>query len=157
MRRGLFFTLSVWLVGATMIRATLLVPHQCPAVTPESALFAANQESGWIERAQLSDGGYVYEYNRAEDSEPGGYNVVRHAGVTMSLYQLAAAGEPSVLPAADRGLQFMIDNLYRHDGLGRVPGSFGRRRPAWCKRTDARWPDAAPARHRRYAVRRALA
>ncbi|MGE3076015.1 MAG: hypothetical protein AB7N24_09030 [Dehalococcoidia bacterium] len=115
MRRGLFFTLSVWLVGAAMIRATLLVPHQCPVVTPESAIFAANQSADWIERAQNPDGSYVYEYNRAEDYEPGGYNVVRHAGVTMSLYQLAAAGELSVLPAADRGLQFMIDNLYRHD------------------------------------------
>lgn len=115
MRRGLFFTLSVWLVGATMIRATLLVPQQCPSVPPGSAIFAANQSAEWIERAQIADGSYVYEYNRAEDAEPGGYNVVRHAGVTMSLYQLAAAGELSVLPTADRGLNYMIDHLYRHN------------------------------------------
>ena len=42
-------------------------------------------------------------------------HIVRHAGVTMSLYQLAAAtGDLSVLPTADRGMQYMIDNLYRH-------------------------------------------
>ncbi len=116
MKRGLLFTLSVWLVGATMIRATLLMPHQCPAVTPGAAIVAARESASWIERAQLEDGRYVYEYDRATDSEPGGYNVVRHAGVTMSLYQFAAGGDLSVLPAADRGMDYMVEHLYRHDG-----------------------------------------
>lgn len=114
MKRGLLFTLSAWLVGATMIRATLLMPHQCPAVDPEAALAAARESASWIERAQFEDGTYVYEYNRDLDYEPGGYNVVRHAGVTMSLYQLAAGGDGSVLPAADRGMEFMVDHLYSH-------------------------------------------
>jgi len=115
MKRGLLFTLSIWLVGAAMIRGTLLMPHHCPAVTDVSALAAAREAASWIERSQLPDGTYVYEYNRDIDHEPGGYNVVRHAGVTMSLYQLAAAGDLSVLPAADRGMNYMIQNLYSHD------------------------------------------
>ena len=115
MRRGMLLTLSVWLVGAAVIRTTVLMPHQCPAVAPATALVAAHQSAEWIQAAQFDDGTYVYEYNRGSDSEPGGYNIVRHAGVTMSLYQLAAAtGDLSVLPTADRGMQYMIDNLYRH-------------------------------------------
>jgi len=115
MKRGLLFTLSFWLVGAAVIRGTLLMPHYCPPVSPESAIFAARESAGWIERAQNADGTYVYEYDRKANREPGGYNVVRHAGVTMSLYQLAAAGDLSVLAAADHGMQYMIDHLYRHD------------------------------------------
>lgn len=114
-RRGLLLTLTIWLVGAATIRGTLLMPHQCPAISDASALAAAREAATWIERNQLPDGTYVYEYDRAADFEPGGYNIVRHAGVTMSLYQLAAAGDLSVLPAADRGMGYMIDHLYRHD------------------------------------------
>jgi len=115
MRRGLFFTLSIWLVGAASIRATLLMPHECPVVTPETAGASARLAATWIEQNQLDDGSYVYEYNRETDTDPGGYNVVRHAGVTMSLYQLAAAGDLSVLPAADKGLAYMTRNMYRYD------------------------------------------
>jgi len=124
MKRGLLFTLSLWAVGATMIRATLLMPHHCPPVDSALALDAAREAAGWIEAAQFEDGTYVYEYDRDQDREPGGYNYVRHAGVTMSLYQLAASGDLSVLPAADRGMQFMIDNLYDHGDwkLFRDPG-----------------------------------
>ena len=107
--------MSVWLVGAAILRTTLLMPHQCPAVDSAAALLGARQSADWIQAAQFDDGTYVYEYDLETNSEPGGYNIVRHAGVTMSLYQLAAAGDRSVLPAADRGMQYMIDNLYRHD------------------------------------------
>ena len=41
---------------------------------------------------QQPDGRYLYEYDRATDEARPGYNIVRHAGVTMSLYQLAAVG-----------------------------------------------------------------
>ena len=115
MKRGLLFTLSFWLVGAAMIRGTLLMSHQCPAVTSSSSLESAQASATWIERAQLQDGKYVYEYNRRTDEISSDYNVVRHAGVTMSLYQLAASGDLSVMPTADRGLDYMTDNLYRHD------------------------------------------
>ena len=91
------------------------MPHHCPAVSGDTALFSAREAASWIERAQAPDGSYVYEYNRETDVEPGGYNVVRHAGVTMSLYQLAASGDLTVLPAADRGLDYMVRNLYRHE------------------------------------------
>ena len=47
---------------------------------------------------------------RPTGSSPG-YNIVRHAGVTMSLYQLARAGHPEVLGTADAALAVMLDSL----------------------------------------------
>jgi len=114
MKRPLLFTLAAWLVGAVVLRATLLAPQYCPAVNAESALAAARLAAAWIEANQYPDGSYVYEYDIDDDADLPGYNVVRHAGVTMSLYQLAAAGDLSTLPAADRALGWMQRNLYRH-------------------------------------------
>jgi len=115
MLRGLAGTLGLWAVGAIALRAIVIPPEQCPPVTPDEARAAAIAAAVWIERAQATDGSYIYEYDREANIEPGGYNVVRHAGVTMSLYQLAAEGEPAGLATADRGLEWMAANLIRHD------------------------------------------
>jgi hypothetical protein len=125
MRRGLLFTLTIWLVGAATLRITLLMPAVCPAVSSDSALLASRASAAWIERAQLDDGSYVYEYDRGSDTEPGGYNAVRHAGVTMSLYQLAAAGDLAVLPTADLGLSYMIAHLDHHGDWAAFQSSAG--------------------------------
>ena len=75
------------------------------------------------------DGVYVYEYDRAADRESPGYNIVRHAGVTMSLYQLARAGHEDVLDTADAGLDEMLDNVVPAGRWHRVRRQ-RRRRPA---------------------------
>ncbi|MBA4179792.1 MAG: hypothetical protein C0506_04315 [Anaerolinea sp.] len=113
--RGLAGVLGIWAIGAVTLRAVLVPAQFCPPVTPEGALSSAREAAAWIERAQKPDGSYLYEYNRDTGTESPDYNVVRHAGVTMSLYQLASVDE-SVLPAADRGLAWMRDNLARYDG-----------------------------------------
>ena len=77
-----------------------MAPQFCPAIDPEGALAAARLAATWIENNQRADGTYVYEYRLEDNADLGGYNVVRHAGVTMSLFQLAAGGDLSVLPAA---------------------------------------------------------
>lgn len=115
-RRPLLLTLALWTAGAAILRSTLLMPQYCPSIAPVEALEASRPASTWIERNQLPDGSYVYEYRLTDGADLGGYNVVRHAGVTMSLYQLAAAGELTVLPAADAGLRWMNLNLYRNNG-----------------------------------------
>ena len=69
----------------------------------------------WIEVAQYADGRYVYEYDARTDGISGDYNVVRHAGVTMSLYQAAALGDLSRLHAADRGMAWMEANLIERE------------------------------------------
>lgn len=115
MLKGLAGTLGLWAVGAVALRAIVIPPEHCPPITPDMAHQSAVAAARWIERAQLPDGRYVYEYDREANVEPGGYNVVRHAGVTMSLYQLAAEGDLSGMETADRGLGWMIENLIRHD------------------------------------------
>lgn len=112
----MLFTVAAAVVGVVLLRATFLMPQFCPAIDAEGALVSARAAAAWIESNQLADGTYVYEYRIDDNADLGGYNVVRHAGVTMSLYQMAAAGDLSVLPAADRGLGWMNRNLYRNDG-----------------------------------------
>lgn len=104
------------MVGAVLLRGSFMAPQFCPALDAEGALGAARLAAAWIENNQLADGTYVYEYRLEDNADLGGYNVVRHAGVTMSLFQLAAGGDLSVLPAADRGLGWMNRNLYRNSG-----------------------------------------
>jgi hypothetical protein len=89
-----------------------------PRAELEASAVAA---AAWIERAQGDDGRFVYEYDRHTDQIAPGYNIVRHAGVTMSLYQLARAGHPEVLDTADAALAVMLDNLVAAgDGLAFV-------------------------------------
>lgn len=116
MLKGLAITFGVWLVGAMFIGGGILQPEHCPAVTVDSLDRSAFAAAEWIERTQHDDGRYLYEWNAEDDTFPDDYNMVRHAGVTMSLYQMAANGDERALETADRGMQWMIDNLHRHDG-----------------------------------------
>jgi hypothetical protein len=111
--QGVIGTLALWGVGAVALRAIVVPAQICPAVTSASALAAVHASASWIERVQNQDGTYLYEYNRDTGQVSKDYNAVRHGGVTMSLYMLAAS-DPSVLPAADRGLGWMQANLLRH-------------------------------------------
>ena len=81
----------------------------------------------WFVRNQDADGTWLYEYDADEDLTPPTYNAVRHSGVTMGLYQAAAAGLPGALESADRGTAWALDRLYETDAgagveyLGEVP------------------------------------
>ena len=109
-------TLAVCVIGVALLRVTVAAPQHCPEVTPATLTAAASASAAWIETAQYPDGRYVYEYDAAADALPGGYNVVRHAGVTMSLYQAAALGDLSRLHVADQGMAWMEENLIERDG-----------------------------------------
>ncbi len=102
-----------WVAGAAVLRVAVVSPEQCPAISGAEARAAAESAAQWIVRNQAPDGTYVYEYSRESNVFTADYNVVRHAGVTMSLYQYAAAGHLEVLPSADAGLEYMRDNLVR--------------------------------------------
>lgn len=117
-RRIVGSTAVVWLVGFGALRLSLLAPEVCPPLTDARAVDSAAAGGEWIAAGQLRDGRYLYEYDRAEQAPIPGYNIVRHAGVTMSLYQLADARadeDPTAgratLAAADEGLDHMLDRL----------------------------------------------
>lgn len=102
------------------LRVSFLAPETCPAPGAAALEDAAVAAGTWIERGER-DGRYVYEYDRREDRMSEGYNIVRHAGVTMSLYQLVRAGHDEVIETADAGLAEMLDNVVAAgDGLAYV-------------------------------------
>ena len=109
--RRLTLTAVVWVVGLGGLRLSFLAPEVCPPFDEGRALGAAASAAAWIEAGQEQDGRYLYEYDRDANEARPGYNIVRHAGVTMSLYQLAAAGADDALAAADAGLELMLDGL----------------------------------------------
>jgi hypothetical protein len=117
-RRMVGSAAAVWLVGFGVLRLSLLAPEECPPIDDPRAVATASAAGEWIVAGQASDGQYLYEYDRGAGEEVVGYNIVRHAGVTMSLYQLADATADSdpatsrqAFRAADSGLVYMLDRL----------------------------------------------
>lgn len=120
-RRRLATTALVWVVGFAALRLSFLAPESCPPVDPDAAVEAAGAAGEWIAAGQAPNGRYLYEYDRDDDEDLPGYNTVRHAGVTMSLYQLADAGHDEALEPADEGLELLLDGLRpTGDGDGEV-------------------------------------
>jgi hypothetical protein len=101
----------VWVLGLGVLRATFWAPEVCPTIPQAEARAAMRAGGDWLVRTQHDDGTYLYDYDRGADAEVPGYNIVRHAGVTMALYQLVGAGEEQFLAGADKGLQWMLDRL----------------------------------------------
>ena len=83
-----------------------------------------------MQRAQAvsSEGRYLYIYDAAHDITPDDYNEVRHAGVTMALFQAAGRdGDLEALAAADRAVEWMTAHLYRRDGWAALTDEAGAR------------------------------
>ena len=90
--RRLVATAAVWVVGFGVLRVSLLAPEECPTISKAEAVAAATAAAEWLAAGQQPDGRYLYEYDRTTGQPGEGYNLVRHAGVTMSLYQLRGGG-----------------------------------------------------------------
>ena len=103
--------LLVWVIGAAVLRVTLWAPEVCPPLTEVQAHTAARQAADWLVRTQDADGTYLYGWNRDTGEVDDGYNLVRHGGVTMSLFQLVRGGAFGYLDPADEGLGWMLDRL----------------------------------------------
>jgi len=116
-RAGL--TLALFLALAFVVVAP---PEHCPTVTAEDLRRSSQAAVDWFVRNQETDGAWLYLYDAENDSIPAEYNEVRHAGVTMGLYQAAAAGLPGALRSADRGTEWALDRLLRRDGWAALEG-----------------------------------
>ncbi len=109
-RRRLVTWAVVWGITVVGLRLTLLAPEVCPPVSAATAHRAALGAADWIVTNQGDDGRYLYDWDLRLDGPTGApYNLVRHAGTTMSLYQLVLAGENRYLAAADRGLAWLLE------------------------------------------------
>lgn len=106
----------LWAGALGVTRLTVASPEECGAVTPQSAREAARRAGEWIIRNQAPDGRYTYEVFADGPRIGTDYNIVRHAGVTMSLYQLAGKlGDARAMAAADRGLAWELERLVGRD------------------------------------------
>ena len=114
-------------VASAFAFAVVAPPERCPAVTGAQLRASAQATVDWFVRNQDADGTWLYLYDVDDDAVAPEYNAVRHAGVTMGLYQAAAAGLPGALESADRGTRWARDTLLESDGwaaveyLGEVP------------------------------------
>jgi small neutral amino acid transporter SnatA (MarC family) len=111
----------VWRAGLTLALfgafafVVVAPPEHCPSVSAGELRRSAQATVDWFVRNQDPDGSWLYLYNADEDSTASEYNEVRHAGVTMGLYQAAAAGLPGALRSADRGADWALDRLVESD------------------------------------------
>src|SRR5918998_1143425 len=112
-------TLALFLALAFTVVAP---PERCPSVTAGELRRSAQATVDWFVRNQGADGAWLYLYDADDDSTPSEYNEVRHAGVTMGLYQADAAGLPSAPRSADRGTEWAIDRLVRREDWAALEG-----------------------------------
>ena len=116
----------VWRAGlalALLLAVAFVVlapPERCPTVSAGELRGSAQAAVDWFVRNQDSDGSWLYLYNAEDDFTPAEYNPVRHAGVTMGLYQAAAAGLPGALRSADRGTDWALERLVQRTGWAAV-------------------------------------
>ena len=112
------------MVMAALLRVTLAAPEVCPSYNPGDGQAAIDAGADWIVRTQEPSGRYLYEYDRRIESAKPGYNLVRHAGGTMSLYQLAIVQEgqnQEVVEAADRGMNYLLERAVDTSNGGMGP------------------------------------
>lgn len=114
--RRLMLTATTLGVVAILTFGVAAPPEHCPDPTAASLHQAADDAVQWFVRNQRDDGRWLYEYDAGRGVAPDDYNLVRHAGGIMGLYQAATAGIDGALDSADRGLAWADDNLITHDG-----------------------------------------
>lgn len=122
MRRLLYPHLALWLVGGAIMRIGLVPAETCPPVTQSQVVTAIDEGANWLTRGLDEDDRFVYGYDRNDDELNLDYNIVRHAGATNMLYQAIAAGDRSLLPAAERSFRYLSDRLFDHDDWTAIRG-----------------------------------
>ncbi len=116
LRPGALLTIALWGVFLAGTRVAVVPPESCGDANAGAIRLAMEEAAGWMKRNLKPDGTYLYIYLADTDTIPEEYNEVRHAGVTMSLYQAAGRlGDAEALAAADRGLEWMRAHLVRRD------------------------------------------
>ncbi len=73
--------IAAWVVAATGFVVFVARPEHCPTSTRPSVSEAADAAVGWFDANQHDDGSWLYRYDKATQTDLGGYNLTRHAGV----------------------------------------------------------------------------
>jgi class 3 adenylate cyclase len=115
-RRQVVRTVAVVALVAVGVFGVLAPPERCPTVTVASLDEASNLTVDWFVDNQNSDGTWLYQYDAADDRVIDDYNIVRHAGAIMGLYQASEAGYDQALDSADAGLEWLLDRSFGGEG-----------------------------------------
>ncbi|RMH76429.1 MAG: hypothetical protein D6683_09995, partial [Actinomyces sp.] len=103
---------AVWVVTLAVLVTAVTPPERCAPPAPDRLEAAIDAATGWLLVNQEPDGTWLYDYDRSAAAPVPGYNLVRHAGVTMALYMRdALQGDPAAFAAAERGLSWLDDHL----------------------------------------------
>jgi len=105
-----------WVAFLVGLRLLILQPERCGTVTAQEVRTAAAATVGWLTVNQADDGEWLYRYDAPANEDLGGYNITRHAGLTLSLYQAAADGLADALATADRGSGWLSERLVKAGG-----------------------------------------
>ncbi len=103
--------LVAWAVGLSVFRIGLIAPQECGSVDETQVSVAIDRAANWATANLDNSGRFLYRYDRSTGTSLGGYNLVRHAGMTNSLYQLVADGDQRWLADADLSLEFLFERL----------------------------------------------
>jgi hypothetical protein len=114
--------LLAWVIVLGVMRAVVLQPERCTEVSPEQIRHAAEEAIAWSVRTQAANGKWIYRYDARNDRDAGIYEMVRHAGLVMALYQADAKGYDDAKPAADRGLRYASSRFLERDGWTALAG-----------------------------------
>ena len=117
-----------WAVVLGATRVLIAPAETCGDADLPRLRQAADSAAGWMTRAAQPDGSYLYGYDREANRIARDYNEVRHAGVTMALYQAAGRlDDADALAAADGAVSWMEERLVRREGWAALPTPDGRR------------------------------
>jgi hypothetical protein len=104
-RRWLISQVVLWAAVIAALRVVVVPAESCPPVSPGSVERALDAGGAWLVRGQGADGRFRYGYNATTGQVSTDYNTTRHTGVLDALYRLGR------ISAADRGLEYVLDNL----------------------------------------------
>ena len=109
--------LAGWAALLLVLRLTVAPSESVEMRSPDELRAASTAAREWIARNLQPDGRYVYVYDAELDALPDDYNEVRHAGVTMALFQSAGRdGDAAAFERGDAAVAWMLDRLHRRDG-----------------------------------------
>lgn len=115
MRRRVALAAVARVAGLIGFRVALTPPELCDTPTMSEMATAADEAAAWAIRGLGDDGRFTYGYRIDDGTIADGYNLVRHAGMTNSLYQHALWRNSDDLSAADRSLGALLELAITHD------------------------------------------